>query len=251
MKFIVLVGFLIASSVGMAADDYSEWSKHFYQTQDVAQFDGFWKTVLKEKMLENRNQINPVIGFSSQVFHKHPELSKGRMDNLESFPKAARESVLKLLWLSDTDETRAILAKTGSTEYSGKAPPPIGTLKINTGQELDLCWGWYFATGDTAALDPIISALDFGRYAGALKKYKTSQRTEEDKQAAIKGAIFRAAMWSLRANGVEDPRIAKHIRILFFDPQTPESRKVWLGVLFARVSPNISKQELDDNKAGR
>lgn len=237
--------------MGMAATDYNAWVKHFYQTQDVTSFDGYWQMVLNGKMLENRNQVNPVIGFSSQVFHSHPSLIKGRIDDPSSFPEAERESVLKLLWLSNTEETREILQKAGSEELSRKPVPSIGAWKIVTGQDLDLCWGWFFATGDTAALDPIVSALDLGQYAGALKKYKTSQHTDEDRQAAMKDAIFGAAMWSLGANGSEDPRIAKRIRILFFDPQTPKARKAWLGVLFAKVSPNISKQELKDNQAGR
>jgi len=37
----------------------------------------------------------------------------------------------------------------------------------------------------------------------------------------------------------------------FFDPQTPKSRKIWLGVLFAKASPDISKAELEANRAGR
>lgn len=251
MKPIGLLAFLIGASVALADTDYNDWIKHFYQTQDVAQFDGYWQMVVKDKMLLNRNQVNPVIGFSSQVLHRHPSLIKGHIDNLASFPEAERESVIKLLWLSDTEEAREILRRSGAVEFAQKAPPPIGAWKIGSGQDLDLCWGSFFATGDTAALDPIISALDFGQYAGALKRYKAGPGTEEDRQAAIKDAIFGAAMWSLGVNGREDHRIAKHIGILFFDPQTPKPRKIWLGTLFAEVSPNIPRQELEDDKAGR
>jgi hypothetical protein len=116
---------------------------------------------------------------------------------------------------------------------------------------LDLCWGWYFATGDTAALDPIITALDYGRYAGALKRYPNSAHTDEDRDAAFKDAIFGAALGSLEANGSQDPRIAKHIRIQFYNPATPKARAVWLGVAYAKVSPNVSQHEIDENLAGR
>lgn len=251
MKIIGLLGLFITTSLGVAATDYNTWVKHFYQTQDVSSFDGYWQMVLHAKMLENRNQVNPVLGFASQVFHGYPSLIRGRIDDPASFPEAERGAVLKLLWLSNTEEAREVLRRAGAENLAQKAVPLISTWKIDGGQDLDLCWGWFFATGDTAALDPIISTLDLGQYAGALKRYKSSAHTDEDKQAAMKDAIFGVAMWSLGANGADDSRIAKHIRILFFDPQTPKSRKMWLGILFAKVSPDISKHELEDNKAGR
>jgi hypothetical protein len=239
MKFISVFLFFIGASIATAANDYNEWVKHFYQTQDVAQFDGYWQMVQKDHMLSARNQVNPVIGFSSQVFHSHPSLIKGRIDDLASFPEAERESVLKLLWLSDNREAQEILSKAGS-EYIHKALPPIGAWKIDTGQDLDFCWGWFFATGEVTALDPIVSTLDFGKYAGALNKYKASRQTDEDRLAAFKDAMFGAALWSLRANAKEDPRISKHLEELLLNPKTPESRKPWLSLIFAKTPPSVS-----------
>lgn len=247
---LVLLTMPFASALGAVEDTYDVWLKHFYQTQDVSQFDGFWKMVIRERILENKNALPPTIGFASQVLHKYPALLKDRLDQPSAFPATQSDPVLEILWLSDTKEARAILQQAGHQEYLERSPPPIGGWEIKSGGDLDLCWGWYFATGDMAALDPIVSALDLGQYAGALKRYPTSPKKEEDRQAAIKDAIFGAAMWSLTANGRDNPDIARRIRILFFAPHTPQARRLWLGVIFTKVSPDVPVQELENNKAG-
>jgi hypothetical protein len=250
LSLLALIALLLAGPMRAADDPYSPWMKHFYANQDVGPFDGFWKMVVKDRILENKNAAPPVMGFVGQVLHRHPDLIKGRLDDPRSFPPNERVVLLTLLWLSDTPEARAVLERSNSAEFLAHAPPPASARDIKTGGDLDFCWGSYFATGDTAALDPIIATLDLGQYAGALKRYPTSKKTEEDKAAAMKDAIFGAAMWSLIANGSDDPRIAKHIRIALFDSKTPKPRAVWLGVLFARTSPDVSPEELAANKAG-
>ena len=139
----------------------------------------------------------------------------------------------------------------GNRQYATMAPPGIAGWKIKAAGDLDLCWGWYFATGDTAALDPIIGTLDLGKDAGALKRYASSRKTAADKQAAMNDAIFGAALWSLGANGREDPRVAKHIRICCFAADTPEPRKMWLGVVMTKASPDVPAAEIEANKTGR
>lgn len=242
---------LLALPARASGDDYNAWFTHFYQTQDVTQFEGYWNMVVRDGLLENKNTIPPVLGFSSRVLHRYPELLKGRLDNPAGFPEAQRPLVCTLLWLSDTKEARAILKASGNAQYASKAPPGISGWKISAPGDLDLCWGWYFATGDVAALDSIIAALDLGKYAGALKRYPTSQKTDADRQAALADAIFGAAMWSLNANGRDNRDVAKHIAILFLSDKTPKDRKLWLGPLFAVTSANIPKQEFEDDKAGR
>lgn len=251
MKFIALLACLLAVSVAAAADEYNDWLKHFYQTQDIGTFDGYWQQVVKQGMLTHRNRVSPTLGFVSQVFHRYPALMHGRVDDLTAFSIAERSVVIKLLWLSNTDQARQILAKAAADEVPSTRPPAIGAWKISSGQDLDFCWGWYFATGDTAALDPIIGTLDLGKDAGALKRYPNSRKTAADRQAAMNDAIFGAALWSLGANGREDPRVAKHIRICFFAADTPQPRKMWLGIVMAKASPEVPRAEIEANQAGR
>jgi hypothetical protein len=223
------------------------WFKRFYQTQDLKPFGGFWSEVVSQKLLEQDERISPIIGFASQVFHQHPELLKGRIESVAAFPEKQQEAIRSLLWLSDSGEARKIL-QADSPGKSMSALPAIKDWKIERAEDLDLCWGWFFATGETKALDPIISALEFGKYAGALKRFPQSGKTEEDKAAAYKDAVFVAAMWSLEANAKEDPRIAEHIEKVFDDPTVPRSRGMWLAVLLSKIMP--LKYEIDFKSGG-
>ena len=105
--------------------------------------------------------------------------------------------------------------------------------------------GILFATGDTRALDPILSALDWGKYAGAADKYKTSQKTVADGDAALKDVLFQAAMWSLGANGKDDAGVLGYMEKVFLDPLAPKGRVMWLGVVFGnKIKPEKYKLEL-------
>jgi hypothetical protein len=242
---------LLAAPLRAADDDYSAWQQHFYFTEDIGQFDGYWNMVVTRRLLENKNAIPSIVGFTSQILHEYPSLIASRFDDPAEYPEDQREIILWILWLSDTREARAVLSSDRTDTYAGKKPPGIQGWKINTPGDLDFCWGWFFATGDTAAVDRVISVLDLGTYAGALKKYPTSAKTEADKKAAVNDAIFNAAMLSLGSIGRTNHDVAKRIAISSFSEATPKDRKAWLGILFAVTSPNITKQELEDDKAGR
>jgi hypothetical protein len=251
VALLALSAVLLAGHLRASDDDHNEWIQHFYQTQDIGQFDGYWNMVVAQRLLETKNAIPAIEGFTCRVLHTYPSLIKGRFDGLSEYPEDQREIIQRILWLSDTKEARAALGSGRDNAYAGKSPPGIAGWKIQGGGDLDFCWGWFFATGDTAALDSIISALDLGKDAGALKKYPSSAKTDADKQAAMNDAVFEAALWSLGSIGRSNHDVAKHIAILFFSEKTPKDRKIWLGTLFVKTSPNIPRQELEDDKAGR
>jgi len=83
-----------------------------------------------------------MLGFISQVLHKYPALIKGRLDAPEKFPEAQRNIAFMLLWLSDTQEGKAILNQNGKTDFAIKPPPSIATWKVKDAGDLDYCWGY-------------------------------------------------------------------------------------------------------------
>jgi len=224
------------------------WVKHFYQNPDDKHFDAFWKKVVSEKYLEDQEKVSTLMGFVSQVLHRYPALIKGRLDSPQTFPEKQRDLVYLLLWESDTKEGRAILEQNGKTELAAKPLPPIATWKITDAGDLDYCWGYYFASGDTKALDPILSALDWGKYAGAADKYKTSQKTAADGDAALKDVLFQTAIWSLGANGKEDAGVFQYMGKVFLDPQTSKLRVLWVGVVLNKIKPEKYKLVLPEEK---
>ncbi|MBI5382174.1 MAG: hypothetical protein HZA31_09775 [Opitutae bacterium] len=248
-----ITGFLALAAATQSespeAKAQNEWFKRFYQTHDLKPFDGFWREVITQAMLEDKNRQSPIIGFASQVFRQHPELLQGRIDAVSAFPQKQQEALRRLLQLANCAEAQKIL-QADDSKQSRPAPPAIKDWKIKDAGDLDLCWGYFFATGDTAALDPIITALAFGKYAGALERYKTSGKTKEDKAAAYKDAIFGSAMWSLGANAKEDPRIAAHLEKVFNDPATPKDQGLWLAAILSKLMPQKYTMNLKPGGVG-
>ena len=235
LRFVLLI--LALRATGFANEQHDDWFKQFYKSQDVSKFDGFWKDMISEKRLENENQIAPLTGFTSQVLHLHPELLKGRLDDISRFPEKQRKPILNILWLSDTKEAQSILEKNKASDLIHQTPPPIGSWLIKDASDLDLCWGYYFATGDTNALVPIVFALDLATNAGAIQRYRTSMKSEEDKVAAYKDAIFGAAMWSLSSNAKENKKIASYLDKSYEDSHTPALRKRCIRMILSKVYP--------------
>jgi len=246
LLFVILLLAPLASFAATAAstgDAEDEWMKTFYKTKDTRPFDAFWKHAIDKNYLEHESASVPLSGFISQVIHQYPELISGRMDDLGRFTKKTRETVVTILWMSDTKQARAILKNHGEDKDLGPSPK-ITDLPMNSPAALDLCWGYYFATGDTRALDRIISTLENARYAGAMKKYASGPKTEEAQAEAVKEVIFQAAMWSLNSNAQSDPVMARHLQVVASNPLTP--RLTALGL--QHILRNITGK---DTPAGR
>jgi len=237
----VVVVLLLGGALRANDDADNIWFKHFYQTQDVARFDAYWNRVLAERWLSQRNVTPPLIGFVSQVVHRSPALIKGRLDQPREFPGEQKDAILQMLWLSDTPEARAVLVAAGEADLANTPPPPIATRVIRSGGDLDVCWGWFFATGDRAALVPIIRTLDYVTAVGALDRYRSGPKTPETKAAAMQEVLFRAAAWSLSANSRENPDVLQALQAAVKDPQAPHVRQVGLAQLIANASAPAAK----------
>jgi hypothetical protein len=230
---------MLAAAPAMAADAYQAWARHFYENQDFASFDGYWQMVIKKGLLADPVAANPVVGFSSQVFHRYPALMKGRVDRPAAFPPPARPAVEKILWLSDTVEGNEILKSFGSTLAPAKPPAAVNTWHINSDSDLDVCWGWYFASGDVTGLKPIVAVLDLGKNPAALKRFPRSRPIAGEGETVAEDPLFCAALWSLGENAPDDPRIAKYLQVCFSDPKASARRKAWLSLLIRKASPEF------------
>ena len=229
---------LLVASTGLGSGAYDDWFNHFYQTHDISKFEGFWNEVVTQKHLENDTAIAPLTGFISQVLHQHPSLLKNRFDDLGEFPEAQRRAVANILWLSSTPEADEILEKNKDKEFLHQPHLPIGAWPIKTASDLDFCWGYYFASGDTDALIPIVTSLDLVQYAGAIKKLNAGHKTEADTANAHKEAIFAAAVWSLGSNAKSDPKVARYLDTAYENSPAPFLRKLCMRTVLSKVYPD-------------
>src|SRR5262249_14108668 len=93
-----------------------------------------------------------------------------------------------------------------------------------------------------------VSALNYEKYAGALKRYKASKKTKADQQLAIYDAIFQAAMWSLESNCKQDNNVYTACKELFFSHELNETEKLWLVVALSKARPDEFEVKLRSGK---
>jgi hypothetical protein len=161
----------------------------------------------KSAFLSNPDTEPPTVAFLSRVIAANPDKIAEWMTTLADLPASDRETLFRAIWLSDAKEGKRYLEEKGVTKYLKKPTPDILKIEIDSPDVLDMLWGYFFATGDDAPIRRIVSAFNYGEYAGALKRYSTPGATEEDKKHAEYEAIFRVTTWSLRSNCRKHPRV--------------------------------------------
>ena len=237
-KFLFLIAFFVARRA-VAADPskYSQWMMNFYKDPDVPSFRGFWSDALSSHRLEDQNQIAPFSAFTAQVLHQYPRLLAADFSNLNQYSNIQRSAILRILWLSDTKEANGILRNENASQYLNQPPAPIEKHPISDASDLDFCWGYYFATGSTKALIPVIAALDYVKYVGSISQAGTSATTTNDTNSRSKEIIFRAARWSLFSNAKEDLHVAQFLDQVYRDGNTPIPRRRSLRPILPSLFP--------------
>lgn len=237
LTFITLLLLTTAGRLAAEADVHEPWLRTFYRTQDLRPFDGYWTEIIEQKVLEDPGQVEPTVGFVSQLLRRNPSLVRTHFVEIAAYPLAQREAVTRILALSDTPEGRARLREAGRTALASRTPPPIAQYPVRDSVDLDFCWGWFFATGDQAALAPLVAALDLAPFAGGRDRYEASGRTAKDRLAARNDAIHQAALRSLTANARADPFIARHLETVLRDPRTSPTRAAALAEILKAARP--------------
>ena len=141
-----------------------------------------------------------------------------------------------------------LLSLIASVAFTASPPPlPAGFSiyreQIVTPQHLDWLWQDYLVNGQIKAIEKLTSALELGVYAGALKKAQsirgTRPLTDSEKQAAVRDAVFSAAMWSLESNAKQHHAVAAElIRIEAAERDTQGLSHAYLLTILTKVQPD-------------
>jgi len=150
---------------------------------------------------------------------KHSNINKIFFEQINlprNLNRIHRKTVLIALWLSGTKASRdAISVKPRKTLLRGRnyfnfqtrrEPPSLDGINVCYGGFPDIQWGRFFASGSEKPIKNVISVLELAQFIGSRQKY-TKPKGEKEKQAVLKEAIFRSAIWSLRSNCQMHPEV--------------------------------------------
>lgn len=184
-------------------------------------------------VLENYNAQPPFIGFVSKVMKDNPGSIETWLSGFKDLGEGGLQLLYMAAWYSRTKEAEEYFEKHGIEEFSGKKGSNLLGVPVKNPTTLDLLWGMFFASGDKAPIRRIVSGFKLAEYAGSLERFKTSDKTENDKNEALLDATFRAAVWAIRSNCENHPTVLKHCRFIFENGNLDEHEKLVLGELLS------------------
>lgn len=225
--------------------DYEKWMLSYYKHKDPTAFPGFLAFMKKGGYLKNEQTSESLATFIGAILHQHPELIAKYFPDISALPQDEQQPVAFLLAQSDTDEARAVLKKSKFADLADKPPTVSPTMLITSPSDLDMCWSEFLATGDTAYIRPVISALEFAKYAGSIDNYKKSAKTDEDQRKAYLEATWRSALWSLGSNAEQHPVVMQYLEDQIRSGKLSQNETAGLGIILSKLKPDKYKVKVE------
>lgn len=238
IKSIYLLVFTIVSlSLGFSAEARDDWMTYYYKSPSPDLFSKELRLLTDKGLLANENAQAPIIAFLSQVMSLNAKRIPEWIEEFSNIDEKQRKVLLAAAWYSDTEEARELFKTKNLDAYLKQKAPKILEVEVNNPSALDMLWGYFFATGDSTPIRRIVTALSLSKYAGALDRFKTSDKTAKDRNEAYLDVTFQAARWSLESNCKAHPLVLEYCEKIFADDSTPKDQSLWLGVILSKVKP--------------
>ncbi|HET7831678.1 MAG TPA: hypothetical protein VFK88_01810 [Gallionella sp.] len=241
---LLAIGLLIASGFAQADD----WITHYYEHPTPERFVAEVQKLREAGSLAKPESAAPVAAFLARVMATNPARVEGWLTQLNGLKGADRDTLLYAANLSGTPEALAYLRKQADARRYLQKQVDLRTVEPVDGAILDMLWGDFFASGDPTPIRRIVYALNYEKYSGALSRYETSKKTEQDREEANREAAFEAARWSLESNIQQHRRVGEIIEQVYWNEQITPSERLWLSAILAKNFPE--KYEFSQVQSG-
>jgi len=110
-------------------------------------------------------------------------------------------------------------------------------LPVENGDQLDLLWGEFLATGKYRPLRQILSAFNLEEYAGTLDKLKSGElaQTDENRKNAYLNAVLNSAIWSVGSNCLQHELVFQYCIFAYEQDTLNQHEKTILGSIIQHV----------------
>lgn len=231
-KFIAFI-FTFLFSINASAlteSELSNWLTYYYKSPnpdlminalDSMHVSGYFKT---------DNAVAPMSSFLGSIFKKNDEKLKSWVNSFTKYEDKEQLVLIYALWFADTDKSKMHLKKLKKTSHHKQQiekllQSPFNGLEnidISSPAILDMLWGGFLATGNTAYVDKIITVLPWANVKGDIPKL----------------LIGGSARWSLTSNALQHDKIYIHCKSIL--NTQPESIKKELENILKQVDSKKS-----------
>jgi hypothetical protein len=190
-----------------------------------------------------------ILAFFRRVLVENQFLMDNLSSNFKGFSVEEQKKLLLVLHLAGYDKTAALAKAYPQLE---KFYPTLRTLQIpatdgdiTTGDQLDILWSEFLATGRYAPVKKIVETLALYKFKGTLEKIKSGEIKEKTDQVigeSFLDATYQAAAWSLVSNCRQVPLVFKYCVTIYEKEPLDDAVKQQLRAVLAVAQKDGSKK---------
>jgi hypothetical protein len=123
---------------------------------------------------------------------------------------------------------------------------PETDKEITTGEQLDILWAEFFASGKYQPILNIVKALELQKYEGTLEKLKKKEIefTKETEEKVMLDAVYQSAVWSLTSNCLSQSLVHQYCQTIYERESLKPEVKKSLALVLATVDYK-QKEEIE------
>ena len=161
MKFVIVAVLWLALIAPIrAAAAFAGWMETYFERADQVRLGDFWERTVARGALEKSPESRQIlVGFFGAAWRAQPEVLRTKIKSLAEFSQTQKDDLAIIVWLSDSDYSRELLRREGLREMAGRRVPEIGSRAIIGPGDAKFLMGWFYATGDSEALRPLVTCV--------------------------------------------------------------------------------------------
>jgi hypothetical protein len=240
---LALVGFVHGAEAQAPTNtpfDSERWMTSYYEhPQPEKTFDAI-RAIHDDGLLLLPNAQRPLIAFFSTIFRDNPSVTTQFLNRCSFLSEKEIGVLAYAFWFADTDESKAQLKALSDKDknyapFLKSTPPSILESEITMPNSLDMCWGHFFASGNTQYVGKVIQALE----------------NKNNKTDPAKILVYGSARWSLVSNCRQHKKVLAYCRTVV--SHLPDTPKVEVQAILDEidgkvVSPSVEKETADKLK---
>jgi hypothetical protein len=180
----------------------------------------------------------PLIAFFSTIFRDNPSVTTQFLVRCTFLSEEEISVLAYAFWFADTGESKALLKVLSEKDknyapFLKSTPPSILESEITIPNSLDMCWGHYFASGNTQYVGKVIQALE----------------NKNNKTDPAKILLYGSARWSLASNCRQHKKVLAYCRSVV--SRLPEASREEVQAILDEIDDKVAPVSVEKETADK
>lgn len=213
-----------------------QWMTYYYRQPAPEYFVAGVRELAAAGVLDQKSMNGVILGFTTEVMRQNPDRVSTWLGELDDLSETGRKLLELAAWRSQTKEALAVLTARGIDTKKLPKPASPSDEPIDDPGKLDLMWGTFLASGDATPVRRVIETLEYTNDPEAIERYRRTH-SKEDREAVKRYIMGQAALWSLKSNAEQHPRVLEICEVVAKEKSLPRHADLLLVKLLSEIKP--------------